>query len=46
MSLDSWNKITTVSRSRLGELVGVLDDADVVRLNRAIVVFLGMASAA
>jgi mRNA interferase MazF len=40
------DKITTVSRSKLGELVGVLDDADVVRLNRAIVVFLGMASAA
>jgi mRNA interferase MazF len=40
------DKITTVSRSELGDLVGVLDDADVVRLNRAIVVFLGMASAA
>ncbi|HEX3567929.1 MAG TPA: type II toxin-antitoxin system PemK/MazF family toxin [Acidimicrobiales bacterium] len=38
------DKITTVSRSKLGELVGVLEDADVVRLNRAIVVFLGMAS--
>lgn len=40
------DKITTVSRSKLGELVGVLEDADVVRLNRAIVVFLGMASTA
>jgi mRNA interferase MazF len=40
------DKITNVSRSKLGDLVGVLDDADVVRLNRAIVVFLGMASAA
>jgi mRNA interferase MazF len=39
------DKITTVSRSKLGEAVGVLDDADVVRLNRAIVVFLGTASA-
>jgi mRNA interferase MazF len=40
------DKITTVDRSKLGELVGVLDDADVVRLNRAIVVFLGIATAA
>ncbi len=40
------DKITTVSRSKLGEAVGVLDDADVVRLNRAIIMFLGMASAA
>lgn len=38
------DKITMVSRSTLGELVGVLEDADVVRLNRAIVVLLGMAS--
>jgi mRNA interferase MazF len=38
-------KITMVSRSKLGDFVGVLDAADVVRLDRAIVVFLGMASA-
>ncbi len=38
------DKITTVRRSRLGERLGVLDDADVVRLNRAVVVFLGIAS--
>lgn len=38
------DKITTVRRSRLGELVGELSDADVVRLDRAIVVFLGIAS--
>jgi len=38
------DKITTVRRSRLGEGLGVLDDADVVRLNRAVVVFLGIAS--
>lgn len=38
------DKLTTVRRSRLGEQLGVLDDADVVRLNRAIVVFLGIAS--
>jgi mRNA interferase MazF len=40
------DKITTVSRSKLGDAIGVLDDADVVRLNRAIVVFLGMTSTA
>lgn len=38
------DKITTVRRSKVGERVGVLDDADVVRLNRAVVVFLGIAS--
>jgi mRNA interferase MazF len=38
------DKITTVRRVKLGERFGVLDDADVVRLNRAVVVFLGIAS--
>ena len=38
------DKVTTVRRSRLGAQVGVLDDANVLRLNRALVVFLGMAS--
>ena len=38
------DKLTTVRRSRLGDQLGALDDADVVRLNRAIVVFLGIAS--
>ena len=38
------DKLTTVRRTRLGAQLGVLDDADVVRLNRAIVVFLGIAS--
>lgn len=37
------DKITTVRRSRLGTQVGVLDDANVLRLNRALVVFLGIA---
>jgi mRNA interferase MazF len=37
------DKITTVHRRRLGSLVGVLDDADLVRVNRAVVVFLGIA---
>jgi mRNA interferase MazF len=37
------DKITTVRRTRLGSKVGMLDDANVVRLNRALVVFLGIA---
>jgi mRNA interferase MazF len=37
------DKITTVSKTRLGSRVGRLDDKDLVRLNRAIVVFLGLA---
>lgn len=38
------DKVTAVSRRKLGKRVGVLDDADLVRLNRAVVVFLGIAS--
>lgn len=37
------DKITTVPRLKLGARVGRLDDEDIVRLNRAITVFLGMA---
>ncbi len=37
------DKIMTVPRTRLGARIGALDDEDVVRLNRAIVVFLGLA---
>lgn len=37
------DKITTVARDKLGERIGRLDDEDVVRLNRAILVFLGLA---
>lgn len=36
--------ITTVRRTKLGERLGALDDADLVRLNRAVVVFLGIAA--
>jgi mRNA interferase MazF len=36
------DKITTVPKAKLGEQVGRLADADIVRLNRAIIVFLGM----
>jgi mRNA interferase MazF len=38
------DKITTVHRSRIGEQIGSLEDADVIRLNRAVVLFLGIAS--
>jgi mRNA interferase MazF len=38
------DKITTVPRSRLGRMIGRLDDGDVVRLNRAALVFLGLAT--
>lgn len=39
------DKVTTVPRSRLGDLIGRLDDEDMMRLGRAIVVFLGLAGA-
>ena len=38
------DKITTVPKSKLGRKIGRLGDEDVVRLNQAIVVFLGLAS--
>jgi mRNA interferase MazF len=37
------DKVTTIPRSKVGSRIGQLDDADVVRLNRAILVFLGLA---
>jgi mRNA interferase MazF len=37
------DRITTVRCANMAHRVGVLDGADVLRLNRAIVVFLGMA---
>lgn len=37
------DKLTTISKERLGFRVGRLDDEDMVRMNRAILVFLGMA---
>lgn len=39
------DKLTTVHRSRLAKRVGHLADEDLVRLGRAIVVFLGLAGA-
>jgi mRNA interferase MazF len=38
------DKLTTIPRSKLGEHIGVLAGIDMIRLNRAIVVFLGLAS--
>jgi mRNA interferase MazF len=37
------DKLTTVSREKLGSRIGKLGDEDIVRLNRAILVFLGLA---
>ncbi len=37
------DKITTVPKSKVGERIGRLDDEDVIRLNQAVMVFLGLA---
>lgn len=37
------DKITTVPKARLGKRIGRLRDEDVVRMNRALAVFLGLA---
>jgi len=37
------DKITTVPRTKFGEKIGRLGDDDIVRLGRAVVVFLGIA---
>ena len=37
------DKLTTISKERLGSQVGRLEDQDMVRMNRAILVFLGLA---
>jgi len=37
------DKITTVSKTKLQNRVGRLSDVDIVRLNRAVLVFLGLA---
>jgi mRNA interferase MazF len=39
------DKIMTIQRTKLGERIGRLSDEDLVRLGRAIVVFLGLAGA-
>ncbi|MEF2074404.1 type II toxin-antitoxin system PemK/MazF family toxin [Consotaella aegiceratis] len=37
------DKITTVPKAKMGAQIGRLDDEDMVRLNRAMTVFLGLA---
>lgn len=38
------DKITSVPRAKLGTRIGLMLDQDMVRLNRAVVVFLGIGS--
>lgn len=38
------DKITTVPKSKVGARVGRLDDVDISRLDRALLVFLGLAA--
>ena len=40
------DKLTTVPKAKVGGRIGRLGDEDIVRLNRAMLVFLGMAGAA
>jgi mRNA interferase MazF len=37
------DKISTVPKARVGARIGRLDDEDILRLNRAVLVFLGLA---
>lgn len=37
------DKITTVPKTKLGSRIGRLDDEDLMRLNQAMIVFLGLA---
>jgi mRNA interferase MazF len=37
------DKVSTVAKSRLGQRIGQLADDDLLRLNRALLVFLGLA---
>jgi mRNA interferase MazF len=39
------DKIMTVPKTKVGTRIGRLEDADLIRLNRAIVVFLGLGGA-
>jgi mRNA interferase MazF len=38
------DKITTVRKSKAGSHIGRLDDEDILRLNQAILIFLGLAA--
>jgi len=37
------DKITTVPKTKVGVRIGRLDDEDILRLNQAVLVFLGLA---
>jgi mRNA interferase MazF len=37
------DKLTTVPKARLGKRIGRLSDSDMVRVNRALLIFLGLA---
>jgi mRNA interferase MazF len=37
------DKITTVAKKKLEEHIGRLSDEDLIRVNRAVIVFLGLA---
>jgi mRNA interferase MazF len=37
------DKVTTIPKTRMGTRIGRLDDEDMVRLNRAVLVFFGLA---
>jgi mRNA interferase MazF len=37
------DKITTVPKTKIGARIGGLDDEDILRLNQAVLVFLGLA---
>jgi mRNA interferase MazF len=37
------DKVTTVPKTRLGKMLGQLEDTDQLRVNRALMVFLGLA---
>jgi mRNA interferase MazF len=37
------DKITTIPKTKAGRRIGRLDDEDILRLNRAVLVFLGLA---
>jgi mRNA interferase MazF len=38
------DKIKTVPKTKIGVCIGRLDDEDILRLNRAVLVFLGLAA--
>ena len=48
LALPSWimvDKLVTVRRDRIGRRFGHLSDADLIRLNRSLLIFLGLAGA-